>query len=66
MRGLSLGRRLLSELEREAAARGATVVRLETNRKLVEAIGLYRAAGYAEVAAFSTEPYANHWFEKSL
>jgi ribosomal protein S18 acetylase RimI-like enzyme len=65
-RGLGLGRRLLSELEREAAARGATVVRLETNRNLVEAIGLYRAAGYVEVAAFNTEPYAHHWFEKSL
>ncbi len=65
-RGLGLGRRLLAELEREAAARGATVVRLETNRTLVEAIGLYRAAGYTEVPAFNAEPYAHHWFEKSL
>jgi DNA-binding MarR family transcriptional regulator/ribosomal protein S18 acetylase RimI-like enzyme len=66
VRGLGLGRRLLAELEREAAARGASVVRLETNRSLVEAIGLYRAAGYTEVPAFNTEPYADHWFEKSL
>ncbi len=65
-RGLGLGRRLLAELEREAGARGATVVRLETNQSLVEAIGLYRAAGYTEVPAFNTEPYAHHWFEKSL
>jgi len=33
---------------------------------LVEAINLYRSAGYVEVAAFSDEPYAHHWFEKQL
>ena len=54
------------ELERVAAANGATVVRLETNRSLREAIGLYRSSGYREVAAFNDEPYAHHWFEKRL
>ena len=43
-----------------------SAVRLETNRVLDEAIGLYRSAGYREVVAFSDEPYAHHWFEKSL
>ncbi|MFI5691150.1 GNAT family N-acetyltransferase [Kribbella sp. NPDC051586] len=65
-RGLGLGRRLLAELERTAAAHGATAARLETNRNLTEAIALYRSAGYEEVAAFNTEPYAHHWFEKPL
>ena len=65
-RGLGLGRRLLSELERGAAERGVRVVRLETNRSLEEAIGLYRSAGYREVPAFSDEAYAHHWFEKEL
>lgn len=65
-RGLGLGRRLLTELEREAATHGAPAVRLETNRNLTEAIALYRSAGYEEVPAFNTEPYAHHWFEKSL
>jgi DNA-binding MarR family transcriptional regulator/N-acetylglutamate synthase-like GNAT family acetyltransferase len=65
-RGLGLGRRLLDELERLAAANGARVVRLETNRSLTEAIGLYRSAGYREVAAFNDEAYAHHWFEKRL
>jgi ribosomal protein S18 acetylase RimI-like enzyme len=65
-RGLGLGRRLLAELEAQAAARGVRVLRLETNRTLREAIGLYRSAGYREVAAFNDEPYAHHWFEKSL
>jgi ribosomal protein S18 acetylase RimI-like enzyme len=65
-RGLGIGRRLLAELESHAAANGATVVRLETNEALVEAIGMYRAAGYAEVAPFNEEYYAHHWFEKAL
>jgi DNA-binding MarR family transcriptional regulator/GNAT superfamily N-acetyltransferase len=65
-RGLGLGRRLLTELEGRAAAREIRTLRLETNRALAEAIGLYRAAGYREVAAFNDEPYAHHWFEKTL
>lgn len=66
VRGLGLGRRLLAELEAEAARNGVRVLRLETNRALAEAISLYRAAGYREVAAFNDEPYAHHWFEKEL
>ena len=66
VRGLGLGRRLLAELEARAAAHGVRVLRLETNRALAEAISLYRAAGYREVAAFNDEPYAHHWFEKTL
>jgi DNA-binding MarR family transcriptional regulator/ribosomal protein S18 acetylase RimI-like enzyme len=66
VRGLGVGRRLLTELESQAAARGVRVLRLETNRALDEAIGLYRSAGYREVAAFNDEPYADHWFEKTV
>ncbi len=65
-RGLGLGRRLLNDLEAQAAAGGARVLRLETNRTLNEAIGLYRASGYREVDAFNDEPYADHWFEKTV
>ncbi|MGN6791071.1 MAG: GNAT family N-acetyltransferase [Streptosporangiaceae bacterium] len=65
-RGLGLGRRLLAELELRAAEHGAGFVRLETNRSLGEAIGLYRSAGYREVPAFNDEIYADHWFEKEL
>jgi ribosomal protein S18 acetylase RimI-like enzyme len=65
-RGLGLGRRLLGELEAEAARSGAAVARLETNRNLAEAIGLYRSAGYVEVPPFNAEPFADHWFEKRL
>lgn len=65
-RGLGLGRRVLQELERYAREAGVTVLHLETNRNLTEAISLYRRAGYQEVAAFNDEPYAHHWFEKRL
>jgi DNA-binding MarR family transcriptional regulator/GNAT superfamily N-acetyltransferase len=65
-RSFGLGRRLLGELERHAREAGATVIHLETNRALTEAITLYRHSGYQEVAAFNDEPYAHHWFEKRL
>jgi DNA-binding MarR family transcriptional regulator len=63
VRGLGLARRMLSELERYSET---GIARLETNRTLTEAIGLYRAAGYVEVEPFNDEPYAHHWFEKRL
>jgi DNA-binding MarR family transcriptional regulator/GNAT superfamily N-acetyltransferase len=65
-RGLGVGRRILSELEEHARQRGVTLVRLETNRTLREATGLYRSAGYVEVDRFNDESYAHHWFEKHL
>jgi DNA-binding MarR family transcriptional regulator/GNAT superfamily N-acetyltransferase len=66
LRGLGLGRRLLTELEAHAAASHVRTLRLETNHALTEAISLYQAAGYREVPAFNHEPYAHHWFEKAL
>jgi DNA-binding MarR family transcriptional regulator/GNAT superfamily N-acetyltransferase len=65
-RGMGLGRRLLEALENHAAAHGGHTLRLETNRTLVEAIALYRSAGYREVPAFNDEHYADHWFEKPI
>jgi len=65
-RGLGLGRRLLGELEARAERSGASVTRLDSNHALVEAIALYRSAGYREVPAFNDEPFADHWFEKRL
>jgi DNA-binding MarR family transcriptional regulator/GNAT superfamily N-acetyltransferase len=65
-RGLGLGRRILAELETQAAERGGRAIHLETNGSLDEAIGLYRSSGYVEVDAFNDEPYAAHWFEKRL
>ena len=64
-RGMGLARRLLAALE-EQAARSNPVVRLETNAALQEAIALYGSSGYREVAPFSDEAYADHWFEKRV
>jgi ribosomal protein S18 acetylase RimI-like enzyme len=66
VRGVGVGRRILTELERLGAKAGIHVVRLETNRALSEAISLYRASGYSEVNPFNAEPYAHHWFEERL
>lgn len=66
VRGLGLGRRMLSALEAEAGALRLTTLRLETNRALAEAIRLYESAGYVEVAPFNDDPYADHWFEKRI
>jgi DNA-binding MarR family transcriptional regulator/GNAT superfamily N-acetyltransferase len=66
VRGIGLGRRLLSELERRAASAGAPVVRLDTNRVLTEAIAMYRRKGYREIVSFNDNPYAHLWFEKTL
>jgi len=65
-RGLGLGKRLLAELESHAKNAGAPAVRLETNRKLTEAIAMYRKAGYVEIEPFNDEVYAHHWFERKL
>jgi DNA-binding MarR family transcriptional regulator/GNAT superfamily N-acetyltransferase len=66
VRGLGIGRRMLEALEAQARALGVTTLRLETNHNLQEAIRLYRSAGFREVAAFNSDPYAHHWFEKRL
>src|SRR5262245_9690052 len=65
-RGLGVGRRLLAALEDEARDHGVSVVRLDTNGVLREAIAMYRSSGYEEIEAFNDEVYADHWFEKRL
>lgn len=66
VRGLGLGRRLLYELENRARVEGVRLMRLETRNELSEAIRMYQTSGYREVEPFNDEPYAHHWFEKSL
>jgi ribosomal protein S18 acetylase RimI-like enzyme len=66
VRGLGVGRRLLAELERAAIGRKLRIVRLDTNGSLAEALHLYRASGYRKIPAYNENPYAQHWFEKTL
>jgi GNAT superfamily N-acetyltransferase len=62
-RGRGVARAVLAELERTAVAAGYSRMVLETGTKQPEAIGLYTAAGYAEVPKFgyyANEPSAVH------
>jgi DNA-binding MarR family transcriptional regulator/GNAT superfamily N-acetyltransferase len=65
-RGLGLGRRLLETLETCAREGGAQVARLETSAVLTEALALYASTGWVEAPPFNDEPFADHWFEKTL
>ncbi|MGN6325426.1 GNAT family N-acetyltransferase [Pseudolysinimonas sp.] len=65
-RGRGWGRELLAELEARAVGLGARVVVLDTNATLEAAQGLYRSAGYLEVAAYNDNPNATAWFSKDL
>jgi DNA-binding MarR family transcriptional regulator/GNAT superfamily N-acetyltransferase len=65
-RGSGVARRVLRMLESAAREKGVKTLRLDTNRALTEAHALYRGEGYREIARFSDNPYADHWFEKRL
>ena len=60
------GRVLLEAVEGAARARGLKRLQIDTRDDLVEARGLYLAAGYEEVEPFNQDPYAEHWFQKWL
>jgi len=51
-RGLKLGRRLLTILERVARDEGVKILRLETGISQVEAINLYESTGFSRIDAF--------------
>jgi len=63
-RGLGIAQRLLEALEARAQAAGVDTLRLDTHRSLTEARALYLRNGYAEIAAYNSNPYAGYWFEK--
>ncbi len=65
-RGAGLGGRMLRALEQAAVDRGYTVVRLDTNSVLTDAVTMYRRAGYSAIHRYNDNPYAHHWFEKVL
>lgn len=66
MRRLGLGRRVIDELERIARHRGYRVVRLDTGAQQPQAVRLFEAAGYKAIGDYNRNPFASHWFEKSL
>ena len=65
-RGLGVASRLMDSLEQLARDVGFGMVKLDTNRTLVEAQAMYRKRGYREIGRYNDNPYAHYWFEKAL
>jgi DNA-binding MarR family transcriptional regulator len=65
-RGLGLAQRLMTSAEDSARALSIATLRLDTNRKLVEAVGLYEKMGWVEIDRFNEDPYPDIFFEKQL
>ena len=65
-RGQGLATRLMAAVEDRARALGITVLHLDTSRHLPGAVALYRHLGWTEIARYNDNPYAHHWFTKSL
>lgn len=65
-RGFGLGTKVMTKLEELACDAGFRAVRLDTNRALDEAKGLYEKLGYSETDRYNDNPYADHFFEKAL
>ncbi|MDX3312322.1 GNAT family N-acetyltransferase [Streptomyces sp. NPDC054884] len=57
---------LVRAAEDAARALGADRVVLDTRADLAEARALYARLGYAETEPYNSNPYADHWFAKSL
>jgi GNAT superfamily N-acetyltransferase len=66
IRGIGLGKRLLTHLEDEARRAGRSRVILDTNGSLTEAIAMYEAAGHVPTARYNENPYAERWFTKTI
>ena len=66
-RGLGIGRRLLEGLEEQAVGpRLRPRAARHQQARYDEAKAMYRSSGYDEIARYSDNPYADHWFEKRL
>ncbi|WP_417672306.1 bifunctional helix-turn-helix transcriptional regulator/GNAT family N-acetyltransferase [Roseibium sp.] len=65
-RGLGMAKRLMSEIEGRAKALGMSLLRLDTNSKLPEAVKLYQTSGWTEIDRFNDDPYPDYFFEKAL
>jgi putative acetyltransferase len=66
-RGRGLGERLARAIMAEAAQRGYATMRLDTHDSMLEAIGLYRALGFREIAAYGDQTIAGlHYYECDL
>ncbi|MEC7761757.1 MAG: helix-turn-helix domain-containing GNAT family N-acetyltransferase [Pseudomonadota bacterium] len=65
-RGLKLATRLMEVIEATARDLGMSVLRLDTNSQLPEAVAMYRRLGWTEIERFNDDPYPDVFFEKRL
>ncbi len=67
-RGAGIGRAILSELERRAAAAGAVQILIETGIRNDAALALYRRMGYRQIHSYveGRDPAINRAFRKQL
>jgi hypothetical protein len=56
----------MTAIEDAARDMGLTHLRLDTSRHLPEAQALYARDGWQEIAAYNSNPHADHWFEKRI
>ncbi|GGY45432.1 GNAT family N-acetyltransferase [Streptomyces djakartensis] len=66
LRGRGGAALLVRAAEDAARALGATRMILDTRGDLVEARALYDRLGYTETEPHNDDPYAEHWFSKTL
>lgn len=66
MRGRGGAPRLVTAAEEAARELGAKMMILDTRNDLVEARALYARLGYEETERHNDDPYAEHWFRKTL
>lgn len=65
-RGVGIAGRLLADLERRSAGMGHDRTVLDTNETLHDAIAMYERSGYRPIERYNDNPYAHHWFEKTI
>jgi GNAT superfamily N-acetyltransferase len=65
-RGAGVGRTLLESLEMAAQGLGFHEIRLDTSRPLAAARSLYLSSGYADIASYNDDVYADYWMSKLL
>ena len=65
-RGLGLGRQLMDGCLEEARALGCGILRLDSERRLEAALGLYRSYGFREIPDYNGNPRAEIWMETTL
>ncbi|MEV8266509.1 GNAT family N-acetyltransferase [Microbacterium sp. NPDC076911] len=65
-RGRGWGRALVSALESQAQAFGASELVLDTHHSLTAAGALYASAGYMPTEPYNDNPNATRWYRKSI